>query len=71
MENLDKLNRHLNHIQGIVEHIKKKHLKQLCLVVIPEIITTPDGKRWIYDERHEWIEVTNPKKGKFVKLREG
>lgn len=55
MENLIKLKRHLTHIQNIVDHIKRKHLKQL------EVIDTPDGKKWLYDdEHHEWIEVTKP-----------
>lgn len=66
MENLEKLREHLTHIQNVVEHIKKKHLKQL--VVIPEVIGTPDGKKWVYDSKHhEWIEVTKPEGLKDVK----
>lgn len=68
MEDLEKLRSHLTHIQNIVDHIKRKHVKKL--VVIPEVIDTPDGKKWLYDNKHhEWIEVTKPKGLKLENLK--
>lgn len=59
---------HLSHIQNIVDHIKKKHMKQL--IDLSEIIDTSDGRKWLYDKKnHEWIDVTRPIMGEFVKLK--